>query len=135
MANYGFAVKNRIVGIGERRPRRFTLAGAAINSLDLVPLASREGFGGLFCAIAVHLFMTKPAPRDVVPIKEDARSPVRETDFEAPRLGHDLVLDNSNWHPRGLNPDSSGQENLSITRSHCGMLSVPLTARPTCATT
>ena len=29
------------------RPRRFTLAGAAINSLDLVALASREGFGGL----------------------------------------------------------------------------------------
>ena len=48
--------------------------------------------------------MTKPAPRNVVPIKEDARTPVRETDFEAARLGHDLVLDNSNRHPRGLSP-------------------------------
>ena len=36
---------------------------------------------------AVHLLRTKPARRNVVPIKEDARTPVRETDFEAARWG------------------------------------------------
>jgi hypothetical protein len=86
------------------------------NSLELVPLASREGFGGFFGAIAVHLFMTKPARRNVVPIKEDARTPVRETDFEAARLGHDLVLDNSNWHPRGLSPGRSLDELMQRIR-------------------
>jgi hypothetical protein len=34
----------------------------------------------------------------------DAGSSVRESDLEAARLGHRLVFDNSDWHPRGLSP-------------------------------
>ena len=75
-----------------------------------VPLASSEGFGSFQGASAVHLFMTKPAPRNVVPIDVDARTPVRETDFEAARLGHDLVLDDADA-VGVINTHSASREN------------------------
>ena len=64
-----------------------------LTSLDLVPLASREGFGGLQGATAVHLFGIKPAPRNVVPIKVDAGPSVREANLEAAGLRDGFVLD------------------------------------------
>ena len=54
---------------------------------------------------AIQRFRPEPAGRNVIPIEVDAGSSVREADLEAARLGHDLVLDNSYWHPRGLSPD------------------------------
>ena len=75
---------------------------------------------------AVHLLRTKPARRNVVPIKEDARTPVRETDFEAARLGHDLVLDNSNWHPRGLSPGRLLDELLQRIRQFAVLIGAAL---------
>src|SRR5258707_2624306 len=71
---------------------------------------------------------TKPARRNVVPI-EDARTPVRETNFEAARLGHDLVLDNSYWHPRGLSPGRLLNELLQRIRQFAILIGAALAQR------
>ena len=73
--------------------------------------------------VAREQIRSQPSPGDIVPI-EDARAPVRETDFEAARLGHDLVLDNSNWHPRGLSPGRLLNELLQRIRQFAALISL-----------
>ena len=64
------------------------LASFGGGSLDLVPLDSREGFGGFQGASAVSLVWPNASARIVFKIPGAAGSSVRESDLEAARLGH-----------------------------------------------